>query len=353
MVKMGSKTTVLGIMSGSSLDGLDLCTAAFEKRTDAWTYEIMDCQTIEIPKMLMEQLECASTIDSIGLLELDIKYGEWIGQTIKNLKHRPDLIGVHGHTVFHLPEKGISHQVGNGGVINFLAGVRTVTDFRNLDIQLGGQGAPLVPMGEKHLFPEFDGFLNLGGICNGSFRNDSGWIAGDIGPFNQVFNYFSRKLGHDFDESGRLAASGQVIRSLLDDWNSIDYFRKPFPKSLGNQWVEDHFIKEYDSLPEDILRTFSLFIAQKTGEVLKHRNPRKVMATGGGAYNTFLIDQIKSLSKVEIVIPDQKLIEFKEALIFGFLGLLRQRNEPNVLASCTGASQDSSSGVIYSSSQNV
>lgn len=350
---MGSKTTVLGIMSGSSLDGLDLCTTRFEKRTNTWTYQIMDCETIEIPKPLLAQLEESGSMDSIELLELDVKYGEWIGQTIKKTNHPLDLIGVHGHTVFHLPEKGVSCQIGNGGVINYITGIPTVSDFRNLDIQMGGQGAPLVPMGEKLLFSEFDGFLNLGGICNGSFGNGSKWVAGDIGPCNQVFNYFSRKLGHNFDDSGGLAASGRVIQSLFDDWDSIDYFNKPFPKSLGNQWVEDHFIKEYDFSAEDILCTFSSFIAQKIGNTLKERNPRKVMITGGGTYNTFLIDQIRSLAKTEIVIPDQNLIDFKEALIFGFLGLLREGGETNVLASCTGASQDSCSGVIYSSMQNV
>lgn len=350
---MGSKTTVLGIMSGSSLDGLDLCTISFEKRANVWRYEILVCETIEIPKTLLAQLEVSSSLDSIGLLELDVKYGEWIGQTIKKTSNSLDLIGVHGHTVFHLPEKGVSCQIGNGEVINNVTGIPTISNFRNLDIQLGGQGAPLVPMGEKLLFSEFDGFLNLGGICNGSFGNGSNWMAGDIGPCNQVFNYFSRKLGQNFDDSGGLAASGSVIQSLFDDWNSIDYFKNPFPKSLGNQWVQDHFIKEYDFPSEDILCTFSSFIAQKIGNTLDERSPRKVMITGGGAYNTFLIDQIKSLSKAEIVLPDQKLIDFKEAIIFGFLGLLRERGDLNVLSSCTGASRDSCSGVIYSSGQNV
>ena len=350
---MGNKTTVLGIMSGSSLDGLDLCTASFEKRANGWVYEIMNCQTVDIPKILWIQLAGSRSLASIDLLELDYKYGEWIGQTIKNLNFPLDLISVHGHTVFHLPEKGVSYQIGNGGVINWITGVPTVAEFRNLDIQLGGQGAPLVPMGEKFLFPEFEGFLNLGGICNGSFSKDSDWIAGDIGPCNQVFNYFSRKLGYDIDDRGQLAASGQVIQSLFDDWNNIDFFKKAFPKSLGNQWVEDSFIKEYNSSPKDILRTFSLFIAEKIVNTLEQKTPERLMITGGGAYNTFLIDQIKSLTKTEIVIPDQNLVDFKEALMFGFLGLLRKRGEPNVLASCTGASQDSCSGVIYSGGRNV
>jgi len=340
-------------MSGSSLDGLDLCVVDFGKTEDKWVYEIIHSETVEIPNQLREQLEKSPKLSSESLLTIDHNYGQWIGERVNTIVQPLDLIAIHGHTVFHSPEKGLSLQIGNGEIIHQLTNVPTVINFRNLDIQLGGQGAPLVSMGEKLLFPEFDGFLNLGGICNGSFNPDANWIAGDIGPFNQVLNFYSEKLESPFDDKGQLASSGEMIQSLLDSWNSLDFFKSPFPKSLGNQWVKDHFLQDYAYPPTDVLRTFSTFISVKIADILNQYQPQRVMVTGGGAYNTFLVDQIRKQTKVEIVIPDKQLVEFKEALIFAFLGLLRIRNQPNVLSSCTGASKDSSSGDIYSSEQNV
>ncbi len=345
---MENKTTILGVMSGSSLDGLDLCIVCFEKKADRWAYEITYCETVEIPDFYLRQLEKAPTLDSVDLLELDMSYGRWIGEHILKLKYPIDLISIHGHTVFHLPEKQLSLQIGNGEIINQLTDVTTVTNFRNLDILLGGQGAPLVPMGEKHLFPEFDGFINLGGICNASFSSNSNWLAGDIGPCNQVFNFYSETLGYSFDDGGQMASTGNLNKALLDNWSAFDFFHCPFPKSLGNHWVKEHFLQSSDYESKDVLRTFSFFIAKQILEVLNRYRPKKVMITGGGAYNTFLINQIRNQTNIELVVPDERLINYKEALIFAFLGLLKVRGEANVISGCTGASRDSCSGVVYS-----
>lgn len=346
---MQNKVTVLGIMSGSSLDGLDLCVVNFDKKEDEWVYEIINSETEEIPNQLRKQLEKSESVEN--LLELDRSYGKWIGKKINSTKQPFDLISIHGHTVFHSPEKGLSHQIGNGEIINQLIGVPTITNFRNLDIQLGGQGAPLVPMGEKLLFREFDGFLNLGGICNASFNSEDNWIAGDIGPLNQVFNFYSKKSGYPFDDKGQLASSGEMVQSLIDNWHDLDFFNSSFPKSLGNQWVKDHFLQDHAYPPADILRTFSAFISGEIAKVLNQHQPQRVLVTGGGAYNTFLVDEIRKQTNVEIIIPNKQLVEFKEALIFAFLGLLRVRNESNVLSNCTGASRDSCSGDIYSTNK--
>ena len=350
---MQNKTTALGIMSGSSLDGLDFCIVDFDKIEEQWNYKISYCKTIEIPEKLKTQLARSPELDSINLQELDRKYGHWIGEGIISLNHSFDLIAIHGHTVFHAPEKGQSLQIGSGQVISHMTGVPTITNFRNLDIQLGGQGAPLVPMGEKSLFPEFDGFLNLGGICNGSFNSKNSWSAGDIGPFNQVLNFFSRKAGLAFDDGGLLASTGKLNQSILSDWNTFDFFRLHFPKSLGNDWVKEHFLNDFDCPPADVLYTFSTFISEKIAQAMNRHQPQRVLTTGGGAYNTYLVDQIRSQTDSEIEIPNKQLVEFKEALIFAFLGLLKMRNESNVLSSCTGASRDSCSGDIYSGEQNV
>ncbi|MCP4457151.1 MAG: anhydro-N-acetylmuramic acid kinase [Cytophagales bacterium] len=345
---MQDKTTALGIMSGSSLDGLDFCVVEFEKNGHQWVYEIVHSETVEIPGKLKTQLALSSALGPRNLQELDQNYGRWIGENINTLKQSFDLIALHGHTVFHSPQKGQSLQIGNGQIINQLTKVPTVTNFRNLDIRLGGQGAPLVPMGEKLLFSEYDSFLNLGGICNGTFSLDGKWIAGDISPLNQVINYFSDKAGFPFDDGGQIAASGKVNQTLLTNWKDIDFFRLSFPKSMGNQWVKEHFLTDFDYPSADVLRTFSVFVSAEITTLLDLYQPKRVLVTGGGAYNTFLVDQIRSQTRSEIVIPERQLIEFKEALIFAFLGLLKMRGESNVLSSCTGASKDSCSGDVYS-----
>jgi len=336
-------------MSGSSLDGLDFCVAEFYQISNLWNYRITRSLTIELPSEFKTLLADSPTLNAKSLAELDLNYGKWIGKQIKLLDLEADLISIHGHTVFHSPDQGASLQIGNANEINRITAVPTVTNFRNQDIHLGGQGAPLVPMGEKHLFHQFSAFLNLGGICNGSFGSADKWIAGDIGPCNQVLNHYAKQLNVPFDAAGQLARSGQVNQSLMDKWNSLGFFNSSFPKSLGNQWVRDHFVIDVDCVPEDVLHTFSLFIAEKITSALNRYNPKQVMITGGGAYNIFLVEQIEKLTNVELVIANDAIVEFKEALVFGFLGLLRIRNEINVLSSCTGASQDSCSGDIYRS----
>ena len=228
---MKNKTTVLGLMSGSSLDGLDACLTHFEKTGGTWTYRILESATFPLPVELMHALRNSPALDSLALLKLDVAFGKWIAKTISHLAPRADLISLHGHTVFHSPSDNVSLQIGSGEVVHLLTGKPVVAQFRNTDVLLGGQGAPLVPMGEKMLFPGFDSFLNLGGICNVSFTLSDNWIAGDIGPFNQVFNYYSALLGQPMDVNGELAKSGKMIPELLQEWNEIPYFKQPFPKS--------------------------------------------------------------------------------------------------------------------------
>ena len=348
---MECKTTVLGLMSGSSLDGLDACLASFEKSRNIWKYEILECQTIELPSSLLNRLERSHFLSDSMLQELDNEYGEWIAVAIDKLAAKSDLIGIHGHTVFHSPAEGRSVQIGNAQVIADFLNTPVVSNFRNLDISLGGQGAPLVPMGEKLIFPNYDGFLNLGGICNASFKKpDDKWVAGDIGPFNQVFNFYASKLGHSFDKDGLLAKSSNIVPDLINQWDEIAYFKTDFPKSLGNDWVRCHFLETSNS-PEDVLASFAHFISGEVSQMINRAGIKQIMVTGGGAYNQFLIERIQDQTDIPIVLPSQELIDFKEALIFGFLGLLRIRNETNVMAECTGASQDSCSGDIYPSSQ--
>jgi len=334
-------------MSGSSLDGLDACLAQFEKTGETWTYRILESATFPLPVDLVHELRASPELNALGLLTLNVAYGKWIAKTITALAARAELISLHGHTVFHSPGDNVSLQIGSGEVVNLLTSKPVVAQFRNTDIFLGGQGAPLVPMGEKMLFPSYDSFLNLGGICNASFTISGNWIAGDIGPFNQVFNHYAATVGLPMDTDGEMARSGKRMADLMHNWGEINYFKQPFPKSLANQWVSGHFLNITNVPPADILHSFAHFITDQISNVINGYSPKRLLITGGGAFNSYLISLLREKCRTELHLPDSQLIECKEALIFGFLGLLRARHEVNVLASCTGANRDSSSGVIY------
>jgi anhydro-N-acetylmuramic acid kinase len=344
---MKNKATVLGLMSGSSLDGLDACLSNFTIVDGIWSFDILKTATFELSSELKSALRNSSQLSSDQLLVLDVKYGRWIADQIVPLASDADLVSIHGHTVFHDPKEGYSLQVGSGETISLFTKKPVVSNFRNTDILLGGQGAPLVPMGEKLLFPEYDGFLNLGGICNATFKKAKGVLAGDVGPFNQVFNHYARILGCEIDESGKLSASGTKIPSLIEQWESNDFFKRPFPKSLANQWVTKYFLQISDHKPEDVMHSFAHFISDQLSQIINEQSADRVMVTGGGVHHTFTTNLLAEKCNAQIIKPSPELINFKEALIFGLLGLLRYRGETNVLASSTGASRDSSSGVVY------
>ncbi len=341
---------VIGLMSGTSLDGLDIayCTFNFDQ---SWKFEIVHAVTIEYPDEWVERLESLLKADDKTLAQTNIEYGRYLGKLTKsfikanNLK--PDFISSHGHTIFHQPEKGFTLQIGDGQAISDVVKLPVVYDFRTLDVQLGGQGAPLVPVGDRLLFPDYDFCLNLGGIANISFEKDDQRIAFDICPCNQALNYLSRFLGQEYDNDGLMARQGKVDHNLLEKLNALSYYSQYPPKSLGREWVENSFLpilKETSISEFDLLATCTEHFAYQISRVAINRG--KMLISGGGALNKYLVDRIKSLSKVDICIPDDTLINYKEALIFAFLGVLRWRNEINCLSSVTGASRDSSSGVI-------
>lgn len=343
---MMDKATVLGLMSGSSLDGLDACVASFHFFDGKWQFDIKKSDTFPLPDQLKEELREAPSLKSDELLALDVKYGKWMAGVVKGLSEECDLIGLHGHTVYHAPERGFSLQIGNGEVLQALTGKPVVAQFRNADILQGGQGAPLVPMGERLLFPEYDAFLNLGGICNLTVRKGDRWLAGDIGPCNQVPNFYAQMIGLAMDKDGELARSGRVIDELYKRWAALSFFLRPFPKSLANQWVQEHFLNEPGEVA-DVLATFQAFITDQIASAFHPHAPAKVLVTGGGARNTLFIETLGGKVGAELVVPEQQIVDMKEALIFGLLALLRVRGEANVMSSCTGAREDTCGGVLY------
>jgi anhydro-N-acetylmuramic acid kinase len=354
------KYDVVGLMSGTSLDGLDIAFVRFFQ-DPGWRFEVIECQSVAYEKELFTKLSLANKFSATELKQFDIYYGKWIGKQVKRFvdsnQFTPELIVSHGHTIFHQPEIGLTLQIGDGYQIMLASGIKTICDLRSFDVALGGQGAPLVPIGDKLLFNAYDFFLNLGGFSNISFEQDGKRIAYDICPVNTVLNSLASILNLEFDKGGEIAKSGNPNLSLLKKLNSLDYYGKKPPKSLGIEWVREHVFSmlDGDSI-ENLLNTFNHHIAEQISLAIqnstvashKSRLP-KMLITGGGAKNDFLIELIKDQTKeiTEIIIPDVQTIDFKEAIIFAFLGLLRSLGSINTLNSVTGAKADSSGGLIY------
>lgn len=346
---------IIGVMSGTSLDGIDLAQLHFSIKNGKWSFKIQDCETIAYPQIWLNKLKTAITFSEKELENLNIEYTHFLGQTIrgfiqKNKLSNIDAVCSHGHTILHQPHKGITLQIGNLPEIAKIINQKVVCDFRVQDVELGGQGAPLVPIGDEILFSAFDFCLNLGGFSNVSFEEKGKRIAFDISPVNTVLNFYANQLGFDYDDQGKIARSGNLNLDLFTELNQIAFYQKKYPKSLGMEFVNETILPLLEKYPipkEDKLHTFVEHIAFQIALALPKKKG-KMLITGGGTYHKFLIDQIQfHLPNMEVVIPDKKTLEFKEALIFGLLGVLKLRKEINVLSSVTGAKFDHSSGVIF------
>lgn len=344
----------IGVMSGTSLDGVDLCYVKFRIEKD-WQYEILHSETIEYSHNWTNSLRNAISLSQEELSLLDTEYSSYLFESISKFIKRNkithiDLVCSHGHTVFHQPDKGLTYQLGNRLELKSNLICPVICDFRVQDVKFGGQGAPLVPIGDRLLFKQYDYCLNLGGFANVSFEKDANRIAYDICPVNIVMNHYVNELGYDYDDNGDIARGGFINKDLLDKLNELPFYKKVYPKSLGLEWVQNEvfpLIDSYNLSIKDVLRTMIEHIAIQIQINIRDISKLKILVTGGGAYNGFLIERLKDLSTNEIVIPEDKLIDYKEALIFAFLGVLKSRNEVNCLSSVTGASHDHSSGIIY------
>lgn len=340
-------------MSGTSLDGIDLvwCELVYKNK---WGYTIINAKTYEYTDGWRKELALAIQLTSENLRELDVSYTRYLAETINRFKKEftidgVDLVCSHGHTVFHQPQNGLTVQIGNRPEIAALVNETVVCDFRVQDVQLGGQGAPLVPIGDALLFNQYDYCLNLGGFANISFdTEEKNRVAFDICPVNIVMNYYTEKLGFAYDEDGKIAAEGTVDFKVLSKLNELAFYKLPYPKSLGLEWVQQYIypVLENSGLAvKDVLRTWVAHVAAQIRNVVA---PSKTMlVTGGGAFNTFLMQEIQAASGVQMVPVEKELVMFKEALVFAFLGVLRFRGEINCLKSVTGARKDHSSGFIY------
>ena len=345
---------VLGVMSGTSLDGIDLAYLAFT-REKGWEASILKAETIPYPKKWVEALKTSAELSRTEITALDEHYTDYLAEVIqqfiqKNKIEKLDAVCSHGHTVLHQPEKGFTVQIGNLPKLATILQQKVVCDFRVQDVELGGQGAPLVPIGDRLLFGDYDYCLNLGGFANISTEIESKRIAYDICPVNTVLNEYASRLGFAFDRDGAIARNAEVNQDLLKELNSLSFYQQKPPKSLGIEWVNSvifPILEKSESTSEEIIATFTEHVAVQLSENIQHYSSQKVLVTGGGAFNTYLIELLQQKTKAQIILPQKNLIEFKEALIFGFLGVLRLENEINVLASVTGASKNHSSGKIF------
>ena len=344
---------VIGVMSGTSLDGVDLAYIHF-KNDKKWSYEIICAEMVAYDTVWEAKLRDGVDYSEKQLGNLNRSYTKLLAEVINDFveKHQLkniDAVCSHGHTILHQPENKLTLQIGNLKELSHLINQNVVCDFRVQDVELGGQGAPLVPVGDQLLFFEYTYCVNLGGFSNISTALNNERIAYDICPVNIVLNYYVQQLGFSYDDKGGIAASGIVNEVLLKKLNELPFYDKTPPKSLGLEWVKIEIVPLIDSFElsvKDVLRTFIEHVAIQIGKELKQDNSL-VLITGGGVYNSFLIERIRKYSLVNIDIPTADLIEYKEALIFGLLGVLKLREEVNVLASVTGAEKNHSSGNIF------
>lgn len=356
-MKSSVKYNAIGLMSGTSLDGLDMVYCEFTRTTQMWTFLIKAAETIKYNSGWSKKLSRAHLLTGLELQLLDLELGIFIGTHCKQFMakskiRKVDFIASHGHTIFHQPENRLTLQIGNGAAIHTVTKIPVINDFRSMDVLQGGQGAPLVPIGDHLLFSEYDVCLNLGGIANLSMRQGTQRIAYDICFVNMGLNHLANELNKKFDKNGGEAAKGQVDKSMLKKLMRVyTPLRKKRP-SLGREGFEKYIQPILDNRKvsvQDRLCTFceSICLEISTG-IVGPGKKIKLLVTGGGALNKFLITQLQEKvgDKFEIVVPDKSIVEYKEAIVFGFLGVLRIRNEINVLKNVTGGLTDLSAGTL-------
>ena len=353
---------IVGLISGSSLDGLDIAICNFALSDGTITYVLEKADTISFDEKLIESLKNATKLEAKELFALEVSFSQFCAEAIRSIcgndLQNIDYIASHGHTIFHHPEERFTIQIGNGGII--AEGVRKpcITDFRMNDVALGGQGAPVAPIVEQYLFPGYDFFVNLGGIANISCHSADSIQSLDTCPCNQVLNHLSQQLGQEYDKGGQLARRGLIQEGAINGLGTLDYFQLPFPKSMDNSWVTQVFLPEfskYDLSTEDALATMVEFIAiqlQKDAALLSSGEPGQMKAfmTGGGAFNTYLLERIGHYFKqldIDLAVPDHSTINFKEAILMALMGYLRVMKLSNTIPSVTGASRPTVGGAVY------
>jgi anhydro-N-acetylmuramic acid kinase len=349
----GTSVSVIGVMSGTSLDGLDIALCEFT-HDPSFSFRIIKATTYEYSAIWKQRLSGIKDASAEKYFTLNALFGKYIGERINEFvgtgMANARAIASHGHTVFHQPHAGFSTQIGCGATIAATTGLTTIADFRSLDVASGGQGAPLVPAGDKLLFGKYAACLNLGGIANISFEKNGQRVAYDICEANMLLNYLSELSGQSYDAGGEAARSGKVHENVLDKLQALEYYTQKGAKSMGREWFEKQvlpIIRDSSAQVNDLLATATEHIARVISNEINANKIKDVLVTGGGAFNEFLIEKLRSKTSSEIILPVNDIINFKEALIFAFLGYLRLLEKPNALGSVTGAPADTIGGAVY------
>lgn len=351
-MKNDAEIRIIGLMSGTSLDGVDIASCGFCKVDGRWKLTLYGGTTIPYDSEILAQLKVSHNLGARDLAILNVRYGEYLGRLVKSYVEKtgfkPDYVASHGYTVFHEPQNGMTLQIGSGAHISAQCGHPVVCDFRTADVALGGNGAPLVPIGDELLFGQYSGCLNIGGFANISYSDSGIRKAFDICPANIVLNGLARRIGLEFDANGDIASRGNPDNALLEKLNNLAYYRRNPPKSLGREFVDAEVLPLFgDKSVETLMATYTIHVSQQISDVVSHLPKGDVLVTGGGAYNVYLIDLLKKTTKQNIVVPESALVDLKEAIIFAFLGVLRISGESNCLKSVTGAQRDNIGGAVY------
>ncbi len=350
---------VVGLMSGSSLDGLDVaaCTFHFEG-AELQQWHLVEAETVPFDEEWRRRLARAPKLSGRDLWLLHVEFGRWMGRQVRALldewQFDAALVASHGHTVWHMPQRRMSAQIGEGAALAVAAGLPVACDFRSVDVALGGQGAPLAPLADAWLFPGYGYYLNLGGIANLSVRAADGhWMAADLTGCNQIFNALAREEGQDYDEDGRLARAGRLLPPLLARIEALEWLQQPWPKALSNEWVQGVLLPlfmQHEGSVSDLMHTAVVHVARQVEQAVRnHRGAsQRMLVSGGGARNAFLVEQIAALlPELEVVIPEPRVVAFKEAALMALMGALRWLGLPNVWPAATGAPQASVGGALY------
>ena len=342
---------VIGLMSGTSLDGLDIAYCEFSE-SEGLRYKLLAAETYPYPQQWVDRLSTLEHASAYEYALAHVELGHYFGKCVNRFREahpgKVDLVASHGHTIFHQPQLGLTTQIADGDAIAAETGLPVAFNFRTFDVALGGQGAPLVPIGDRLLFGDYDACLNLGGFSNISYEESGLRKAFDVSPCNMALNALARKLGVEYDKDGVLASQGALNEDVLQKMNALEYYHRPAPKSLGKEWYIENFLPLIASQnPQSMLRTAVEHIAQQVSKVVSSQTVRTLLVTGGGAKNKFLVERIAALSpQCSVTIPDHQVVDYKEAIVFALLGYLRIKGQNNCLQSVTGASRDNCSGQL-------
>lgn len=356
---------VIGVMTGSSLDGIDMAYTKITVENGKYSYEVLIAECVPMPQKWKLRIEQLVLQNAVTYLKTSAYFGHFLGERIAefiekhNLKEQLDFIASHGQTVFHQPENLFSSQIGDGAAIARKTGFPVVCDFRSIDVALGGQGAPVAPIADKLFFPKHKLFLNLGGIVNIAVKHNDRFIAFDITAANLALNKVAKLKGADYDHDGNIAANGEVDGRLLEELNGSWYYEKDYPKSLSGGWVSKVMLptlSRHNISVENKMRTIVEHIGLQINlsmkkieqkENIQFSKDDKMLVTGGGAFNKFLVHRINEMIPVSVVVPDEQTIKFKESILMALMAVLRVRGEVNCLASVTGAERNAIGGAIY------